>query len=267
MATQTITGTQSPVARTRTLRRDAWWGQPLITALVLLVFVAYSTWAAFAGKDFFYNRAGHGAPYISPFYSPCIAKICGREANLDLFPMMPWSPALIVLVFPLLFRATCYYYRKAYYRSIYLAPPACAVSEPHRRYTGESRFPLIVQNTHRFWLYFALIFNVMLTWDAIDSYHGPAGWGYVGVGSLVLSVNAILLWLYTLSCHSCRHAVGGRLNHFSRHPIRYGFWTFVSRLNGRHMLFAWMSLIWVAVADLYVRLCAANWITDPRLLH
>jgi hypothetical protein len=56
------------------------------------------------------------------------------------------SPALIILIFPLGFRMTCYYYRKAYYRSFWMSPPACAVAEPHKTYTGETRAPLILQN-------------------------------------------------------------------------------------------------------------------------
>ena len=31
----------------------------------------------------------------------------------------------------------------------------------------------------------------------------------------------MMLWGYTLSCHSCRHVTGGRLKHFSKHPMRY----------------------------------------------
>jgi hypothetical protein len=42
-----------------------------------------------------------------------------------------------VLPFLLGFRLTCYYYRKAYYRSAWQSPPACVVAEPHGRYTGE----------------------------------------------------------------------------------------------------------------------------------
>jgi hypothetical protein len=68
----------------------------------------------------------------------------------------------------------------------------------------------------------------------------------------------VLLWLYSLSCHACRHAVGGRINHFSKHPARYRAWTLVSRLNPYHGNFAWASLVWVALADLYVRLTAAR---------
>jgi hypothetical protein len=78
------------------------------------------------------------------------------------------------------------------------------------------------------------------------------------VGSFVLLINAALLWAYSLSCHSCRHIVGGRLKHFSKHPIRFKMWGFVSNLNQRHMQLAWASLIFVALTDLYVRLAASG---------
>jgi hypothetical protein len=111
----------------------------------------------------------------------------------------------------------------------------------------------------------AVVFNVILTWDAVIAFdfHGHPG---LGVGTLVLVINAVLLWLYTLSCHSCRHVMGGRLNHFARHPIRYQLWTFVSRLNPHHGRFAWASLVWVALADLYVRLDASGVLHDLRLV-
>ena len=171
---------------------------------------------------------------------------------------------MIILIFPLGFRLTCYYYRKAYYRSWWLSPPACAVPEPRRRYTGETRFPLLGQNLHRYFFYAALVFNVILTWDAVVAFDFGGHIG-IGVGTVVLVVNAVLLWLYSLSCHACRHAVGGRINHFSRHPVRYKAWTFVSRLNPYHGNFAWLSLVWVALTDLYVRLVASGVIHDPRV--
>jgi hypothetical protein len=176
-----------------------------------------------------------------------------------------WSPALLVLIVPLGFRMTCYYYRKAYYRAFWQSPPACAVAEPHGSYSGETRFPLIFQNSHRYFFVLAAIFNIILTWDAILGFRNPAGqWGHMGVGTLVLLINAALLWLYTASCHSCRHIMGGRLKHFSKHPIRYRAWGFVSKLNARHMQLAWVSLFSVALADLYVLLVSANAFSDPR---
>ncbi len=244
----------------RSLRTDRWWVLPLTTVVVLLSFVAYSTFRAFQNAYYF------SEPYISPFYSPCITTGCEGDTFPELFTGPAFiSPALYILVIPLSLRATCYYYRKAYYRSFWLSPPACAVGEPHRRYTGESRPPLVLQNLHRYALYGALVFNVILTYDAVLGFRDETGeWGHMGLGTLVLLANAALLWLYSLSCHSCRHIVGGRLNHFSRHPVRYRLWTQASRLNASHPRFAWLSLFSVALADAYVFLLATGTISDPR---
>lgn len=242
----------------RTLRKDKWWVQPLVNFVILLGFVVYSSWAAFVNKDYFYE------PYISPFYSPCLGGTCPPEVVWGGIPLPAIiSPALLILIVPLGFRLTCYYYRKAYYRSFWQSPPGCGVREPHKKYTGERRFPLILQNLHRYFMYLALILNVILTYDAVIAFRDHHGeWGHMGVGTLVLIINAAGLWAYTLSCHACRHAVGGRLNNFSKHPVRYKFWTMVSRLNAHHMRIAWFSLVWVALSDLYVRLLASGTITD-----
>ncbi len=47
------------------------------------------------------------------------------------------------------FRATCYYYLKAYYRSYFRDPVACAMPESRRSYVGETAFPFILNNLHR----------------------------------------------------------------------------------------------------------------------
>jgi hypothetical protein len=244
----------------RHLRTDRWWLPPLLTAATLLVFVVYSTFRAFQNAYYF------AEPYISPFYSPCISTACEGDTFPEFITGPSFiSPAIYILVIPLGLRATCYYYRKAYYRSFWFSPPACAVGEPHRSYTGESKPPLLVQNLHRYALYGALIFNVILTYDAILGFRDETGeWGHMGLGTLVLLANAALLWGYSLSCHSCRHIVGGRLNHFSRHPLRYKLWTRVSKLNAMHAKFAWLSLFSVMIADLYVFLLATGTISDLR---
>ena len=213
----------------RTLRTDRWWLQPLITVAVLVAFIIYSTVRAFEQAHYF------SAPYISPFYSPCITKGCEGNTFPELFTgPSAISPALYILIAPLGFRLTCYYYRKAYYRAFWLSPPACAVSEPHKSYSGETKFPLIMNNIHRYFLYAATIFNVILTFDAFYAFFGFDGRSFgMGLGTLVLLANATFLWLYTLSCHSCRHLIGGRLNHFSKHPIRYWLWTHVTKYKDR----------------------------------
>jgi hypothetical protein len=86
----------------------------------------------------------------------------------------------------------------------------------------------------------------------------------MGLGTLVFLVNITLIWAYTISCHSCRHIVGGKLKHFSKHPVRYRMWQWVGKLNARHMLLAWASLVSVALADFYVYLLASGAFDDPR---
>ncbi len=259
MATGVFSSTRAAI-KERTLRTDKWWLQPLITVAVLVSFIIYATFRAFENKYYW------AEPLISPFYSPCLSTACVEGAShfgqpfgaINLFGLAI-SPALLILIFPLGFRMTCYYYRKAYYRSFWMSPPACAVAEPHKKYTGETRAPLILQNAHRWFFYFGLIFNVILTYDAIISFKNPEGeWGHMSVGSLVLVLSSTLLWFYSLSCHSCRHTVGGRLKHFSKHPVRYKIWSWVSVLNHSHQKFAWYSLLAVAFADIYVRQVASG---------
>jgi len=129
-------------------------------------------------------------------------------------------------------------------------------------------FPLILQNLHRYFLYVALIFLIILWYDAIRAFWFEEGFG-IGVGSLVLLTNIILLSLYTFSCHSLRHIVGGKLDCFSCVSFggpRHAAWRGTTILNERHMLFAWLSLFSVGLSDLYVRLVATGTIRDLRLL-
>lgn len=247
----------------RTLRTDRWWLQPVVTAGILVLFTIYAAFRAFENAHYY------SEPYLSPFYSPCLTDKCA-EGTGDLGQWVPsgwWplSPALIILIFPLGFRLTCYYYRKAYYRSFWASPPACAVAEPHKAYSGETRFPLILQNIHRYFFYVAGLFALLLTWDAIHSFRDTSGhWGHMGLGTVILLINAGLISAYTISCHSCRHIMGGRLRHFSAHPVRYRAWTMVSKLNARHMQLAWASLVWLVVADFYIRCLAVGTFSDPR---
>jgi len=222
--------------------------------VVLGGFGLYATLRAFEGK--FYEWG----PYISPFYSPLI------DAQ---HRWWPFSPAILILGGPLGFRATCYYYRKAYYRAFFLDPPACAVGEPSgRKYRGETAFPFILQNLHRYFFYLAVLFLCFLWYDAVLAFFFPEGFG-IGVGSLVMLANVLLLSTYTFSCHSLRHLVGGKLDCFSCGtfgPPRHSAWRLVTFLNERHMLWAWMSLFSVGLTDLYIRLLAAGYLKDIRIL-
>ena len=251
-----------------TMRRDAWWAQPLMAFLVLSAFIVYSTWAAFQGVHY------HFGQYLSPFYSP---EIFGDSAHSwfgakpGWWPVwLPFSPALLILWAPAGFRFTCYYYRGAYYKAFWADPIACGVGEPRKSYWGENSLPLILQNVHRYFLYIALLFLVVLAHDAWKAmwFIDPASSSFkfgVGLGTVVLSINVVLLGGYTLGCHSLRHIIGGCKDDLSCAAVRLKLYRCAGCFNSRHMLWAWMSLIWVAFSDIYLRLLSMGIWTDWRI--
>jgi hypothetical protein len=251
-----------------TNRRDAWWIAPLVTLVVLGSFIVYATWAAFQNAHYVFG------PYLSPFYSP---EIFGSSEHALLGPKpgwwpgwLPFSPALLILPFPGLFRFTCYYYRGAYYKGFWADPPNCAVGEPRNAYLGENSFPLILQNVHRYFLYVAVIFLFLLAWDVwkamwFDAPGGGKEFG-IGVGTIILAANVVLLSLYTLGCHAMRHIVGGFKDELSKSPARQVAYDCSSCLNRWHMKWAYASMFSVVFSDVYVRLCSMGVWSDWRIL-
>lgn len=230
-------------------RRDAWWAEWLSVVVGLLILGLYALWAAIQNKDYFWG------PYLSPFYSPRFLEIRGY-----FFPM-----AVIPLAVVLGFRGTCYYYRKAYYRAFFADPPGCAVGEPRNGYCGETQLPWTVQNLHRYFMYLATIALIFLWVDAIEAFAWSGRFG-VGLGSIIMLANVILLTGYTLGCHSVRHLIGGRLDCFSCAQGRANAWGFVTKFNARHQTWAWLSLFSVCFTDLYIRLVAMGIWHDLRII-
>jgi hypothetical protein len=214
----------------------------------LTIWVLYATVRVFTGHWYYVPRYH----YLAPFYSPRVSGECvpGSSALgqwwLAVPPVIPY--AIVSLVFG--FRVTGYYYRRAGYRAFWRSPAARAVREPHAAYTGETRFPLIGQNLHRSFFYMAVLVGIPLSCGAAQAFRGPDGNFGFGLGSLILLANVVLLWGYTLGCHSCRHITAGRLKNFSRRPVRYWAWTKISWLNGRHMQLAWITPGTLMLADL-----------------
>lgn len=253
-----------------TTRQDAWWVAPFLVFLVLSAFVVYATWAALQGEHY------HWGPYLSPFYSPELfgdsphAWFGSRPSGWP--GWLPFSPAILILWAPGLFRLTCYYYRGAYYKSFWADPPSCAVGEPRECYLGERSLPLILQNVHRYFLYLAVLFLAVLSWDVWkafwfeDAAPGEKLSFGVGVGTLVLATNLVLLAGYTLGCHSMRHLAGGALDEITRVPLCRMAYDGSSALNRFHHRWAWLSLFSVAFSDVYVRMLALGVWSDLRLL-
>lgn len=252
----------------KTLRIDAWWLQPLAVFLGFSAFIVYATWSALQGAHY------HWGPYLSPFYSP---ELFGESKHAlfggqpDWWPgSIPFSPAFLILWAPVVFRFTCYYYRGAYYKAFWADPANCAVGEPRQMYRSERFFPMVLQNVHRYTFIFAAALIVFLWIDAVKAFwfqnpDGSSGFG-IGIGTIVLLVNVVLLSLYTFGCHSLRHLVGGKHDCLSKRPVSSACYNCVSGLNKKHMLYAWLSLTSVGLADLYVRLVSMGIWTDIRIL-
>jgi hypothetical protein len=241
-----------------------------LTVIGLGTFAVYGAIVAYQAAYYVYG------PYVAPFYSPLLfvkeGVPGGAEVSHALFgawpgwwpSFIPASPAFLIVPLPVMVRGTCYYYRKAYYRSFFGLPPGCAVGPAkYGRYEGETAL-LVFQNLHRYTLYIGIALLPFLVWEGFNalSYKGQLG---IGVGSVLLLVNATLLTGYTFGCHSWRHLVGGQLNCFScdaSSQIRGSAWQTASWLNARHMNFAWASLGWFLLTDLYIRLCSMGYLAD-----
>lgn len=235
----------------KTSRKDAWWVEPLLVGIGFAIFIVYATFRAFENNFFEISS------YLSPFYSPKI--------SLDLWHI---SPALLILWIPAGFRATCYYYRKAYYRAYFADPPACSVGHfGGEKYCGETTFPLVIQNVHRYFFYLASIVLAVLWYDAIKAFFFDGRFG-ISMVNLVMLANVILLTGYSLGCHACRHLVGGKLNCFSANACtktQFKIWHLVTRLNEHHMFWAWMSLFSVGFTDFVIRQVASGAWPDFRI--
>ena len=253
-----------------TSRVDRWWATPAATALGIVFFFGYLFVRAFNPVYVWYE------PYISPTVAPPLfTPVSGYpgavpvdHAWLGAFPswwpwFLPQSPAFFFPGLAIAFRFTCYYYRGAYYKAFAMTPPSCAVHGLPQQYRGETAL-LVFQNLHRYTLYGAVFLAGCLWWEGLAAFFRQGQFG-VGVGTIVMVINASLLTGYTFGCHSWRHLIGGNLDCFTcdgAATTRYSLWRGSSWLNERHMLFAWVSLVWVAFTDFYIYLVSSGAIQD-----
>ena len=165
----------------------------------------YLTYAAVVGANYEWG------PYLSPVYST---------------PYVPewWklSPAFLLLWIPAGFRLTCYYGRKAYYRAAFADPAACSVEEPYRKdYKGETKLPWVLNNLHRYFMYFALALVALHWYEMVHALFYDGGI-YLGVGTAILLVDTLALSFYVFGCHSLRHLIGGGKRCMTSAPKKNG---------------------------------------------
>jgi hypothetical protein len=210
------------------------WAYPAFVVTLLTAFSLYAAWVVL------FFPSGRYGPYLSPFTSPEIHVAIAGHA----IPTGIW-----IFWIPLVFRATCYYYRKAIFRGYLWHPRSCAVGEPARgTYRGETRF-FLYDNLHRFAFYLTAVQVLILWYDAI-----AATAAHLGVGDVLMVVNVVCLSAYTFGCHAFRHLAGGDRDCFSCHRVRHRLWRGITVLNVRHEQWAWASMFTVWGVDLYIRL-------------
>jgi len=237
-----------------------WWGYSAFFMGAQTLFGLYVFWVVL------FDWPNHVSfdPYLSPFFSPLLP--AATIGNLLI------SPGIYIVWSPLLFRVSCYYYRKAYHRAMF-APPACAMEPPSLlqrvRYRGEKTLPWVFNNLHRFFLYTAIVNVAFLAYDFVRAFHDSGGHFMIGLGTIILGVNVLMLSAYTFGCHAFRHLVGGSLDCYSctwTQKARRSIWERVSALNHNHGRWALVSLFTVWGADVYVRLLIHGILHDPRII-
>ena len=213
MATDAVTLREHGFAKTQ--RRDAWWAGPLVTALVLGGFVIYTTFRIFQNA---YFQFGHGTEVAARACVSALADVlaavgaAGLGAGVDFAGDVHSVDAGRVSADVLLLSQGVLpgvLFGSAGVRGGRAAGPIC------RARRGCCCFRIFIAT----FLYVALVFIVILGYDAIHSFIWPTADGGltfgVSVGSLVLTTGTTLLALYTFSCHSLRHLVGGNVDCFS----------------------------------------------------
>ena len=243
-------------------RVDKWWNKPFWMGFGLSLALVYT-----ALRVLVWNGEIHYDNHrvTSPIFSPDVIHI------FDLQTPHWMNSALLILWIPFGFRGTCYYMRKVSHRVFFQNPTACVVAKPKISYKidykGEKGL-FILNNIHRYMLYLAII---ILSMKVYDVYHtmwfqgdnGVESFG-ISIGTLVLAIESILLFMYVASCHAFRHLFGGGMNQW-RSGISGIFGKLhikISNLNIEHAFWFWTSLVMVFLGDLFVWAVAEGIIND-----
>lgn len=184
-----------------------------------------------------------------------------------------YSPTVLIVPLPGVFRLTCYAYRKDYHRHLFNHPLGCANADradaEKRRYTGERNAVFQLENYHRYFLYAGIALLPFFYYDFAHSLDVAGGYE-LRLGSLFLLANALTLTAWTLSCHAFRHLIGGNVDCYSCVAAggqRKAVYERQSWLNKHHEALAWISLLTIFFTDLYLRGLAAGLPIDHILLR
>ena len=236
-------------------RNDSWRVMPFLQGAFLIFFGFYAFWAVALDYTHAFVDVG-SVHFVSPFFNPDIEVSWWPEGL---------SPGLLLIWAPLGFRATCYYARKVYYRSFFWDPPGCAIAEAKAQegeYRGENKAPYILNNIHRYFFLIAFVLAIIHAAEFIRLvFTGGFSSGSAAIATIILGIDALFLALYVLSCHSCKHIVGGSLNRTRGSPLRrfrFKSWKFVKKLNVNHGAYFWLSLTTILLADMYIRFILAR---------
>ena len=117
-----------------------------------------------------------------------------------------------------------------------------------------------MENFHRYFLYAGILLLPFFYYDFGVSLF-PAGHLALRLGSLVLLANALMLTAWTFSCHAFRHLIGGNIDCYTcvhAGAARRQIFDVQSWWNSHHEALAWVSLLTIIFADLYLRAYAAG---------
>ena len=216
-----------------TEQSDRWWSPALLSVLMLTSFSIYALWAALQNANYYVD------PYLSPFYSPCLAQNC-LHASLPIIGSW-WNLSLAFLVLGIpLGRATCYYYRRAWPLVLLVAPcmrdagRAAALSRRDDLSVSDPEHPpLLLLPGDTGTIAVPVVGRIAMFRFPNGVRHRP-GHAHSGcqwrccrcTRSLVPLVPSPVRWLSRFVCsQSCRQ-----------------LWGYLTRLNTRHGLYAWISL-------------------------
>lgn len=183
-----------------------------------------------------------------------------------------YTPTVLILPLVVLFRMTCYAYRKDYHRHLFYHPNSCPtdvrIDASTRGYSGETGF-FRIENVHRYFMYTAW---GILPFFYYDIYHSIVYTGAITVtlGTIILTINALAVTAYTFSCHSVRHLIGGYrdcVNCPANLNRKNSLYKFQSKLNSHHEAIAWTSLILFVFVDVFIRGMVGGVIPNILLIH